>query len=93
MCTPFTRSVYLILDQFIGKKNRVTIAELESAIVAYNWSAELRTNRQLVQRTLEYLLRDGSVRRTGEGIFEISERGTKARNAARQFAAAEPEAA
>ena len=93
MCTPFTRSVYLLLDQFVGEKNRISTRDLDSAILGYNWSSELRTNRQLVRKTLDYLINEGSIRRTEPGKLEITDKGVKARNTARQFAAPEHAAA
>jgi hypothetical protein len=93
MCTPFTRSVYLLLDQFLEGKTTIAMHDLESTILAYDWSAELRTNRQQVRETLDYLLNEGSIRRIESGRLEITDEGVKARNVARQYADPEPAAA
>ena len=93
MCTPFTRSVYLILDHFVGPDNQISLKEIDQSIMRYDWSSELRANRQLVRRTLDSLIADGSVRRVPGGKLEITDRGMKARAAARQYASPEPSAA
>lgn len=93
MCTPFTRSVYLLLDHFVGPRNEISLKELDRAIAKYDWALELRANRQLVRRTLENLIVDGSVRRIAGGKLEITPKGLKARAAARQYASPEPAAA
>jgi hypothetical protein len=93
MCTPFTRSVFLVLDFVSDERKDFSFSDLSRKILAHDWKSELRTNKQLVLKVVDYLVREGSLEMLPGGRLKMTPQGARARVAAEEFAAAKLEVA
>lgn len=85
MCSPYTRGVYVILQEFGEAGNAMKRTDLESFLSNYDFASDVRLNRGVARKALQDLLVDGSLENDNNVTLKITDAGLRTKKLAESY--------